>query len=137
MAEQQAEKKTEPTITGAKIALVGTISAALIGAATAITVALLQHTDSAPKTGTWSSPVSPWSSPNDSEVFSELSIQDGVHQVLSDDYKLEVSSVNCPSGQPVRVGSTFDCTASIDGQPRRVPITVETADGQYQVGEPQ
>ena len=57
--------------------------------------------------------------------------------MLSDDYKLNVSGVNCPSDEPVKVGSTFDCMASIDGQSRRVLITVETADGQYQVGEPQ
>lgn len=38
--------RPDPTITGAKIALVGTIAAAVIGAAATITVALLQRKDS-------------------------------------------------------------------------------------------
>ena len=54
-----------------------------------------------------------------------------------------VTNVVCPADQSVEQGTTFNCTATIDGASKTVPITVTGDDskdserGQYQVGLPQ
>ena len=53
------------------------------------------------------------------------------------------TNVVCPADQSVEQGTTFNCTATIDGASKTVPITVTGDDskdserGQYQVGLPQ
>jgi len=69
-------------------------------------------------------------------TFDNVAVQDGVKKVLTEDYKKNVTSVSCPAGQEVKAGSTFTCTANVDGQDRQVTITVKTDGGEYEVGEP-
>jgi hypothetical protein len=71
------------------------------------------------------------------KVFDNSTVQTGIQQILHDDYKLPVSSVTCTGTHPVKVGSTFSCTAVIGGQSKQVQVTVKTADGLYQVSQPQ
>jgi hypothetical protein len=70
-------------------------------------------------------------------TFDNTAVQNGVRQVLTEDYGLQnVSDVSCPAGQEVKTGATFTCRATIDGQQKNVPITVKTDDGEYEVGQP-
>ena len=61
----------------------------------------------------------------------------GMPGVLTNDYKLKASDVKCPDSQPVKAGSTFTCTVSVDGAQKNVQITVKSDDGHYEVGQPQ
>lgn len=70
------------------------------------------------------------------KVFDQSALQDGVTTILKNDYKLNVTAVSCPSGQDVSAGSTFTCTATIDGQPKQVQITVKDSSGTYEVAQP-
>ncbi len=81
-------------------------------------------------------------------VFDATEVAAGVEQILTgeppDGYGLNgVTTVVCPAGQPITKGTTFDCSAMIDGAVKSVPVTV-TGDendpaerGSYQVGIPQ
>lgn len=72
------------------------------------------------------------------KVFDETSMRKSVRSVLVDGYDIDaVQRVSCPPKQPVRAGTTFDCTAVIGGETKQVPITVENARGRYQVGYPE
>ena len=71
------------------------------------------------------------------KVFDATKVADGVRTVLTSDYKLEASNVQCPDNQPVTVGSTFTCTVIVDGAQKAVQITVKSADGHFEVGQPQ
>jgi hypothetical protein len=71
------------------------------------------------------------------KVFDDSLMQTGIQQILHDDYKLNVSGVSCNGVHDVKVGSQFSCTATIDGQPKQVQVTVKTADGLYEVAQPQ
>ena len=57
-------------------------------------------------------------------------------QILQNDYKVNVSTVTCPSGQDVKQGNTFNCQATIDGQTKTVQITVKDNSGNYEVAQP-
>jgi hypothetical protein len=71
-------------------------------------------------------------------TFDNSAVQNGVKDILTKEYKLEdVSTVTCPSGQEVKAGRTFTCTATVGGQQRSVNITVKTDAGEYEVGRPQ
>ena len=54
----------------------------------------------------------------------------------------DVSNVSCPADQSVVKGTTFDCTADIDGESKTVTITVtgdeknDAEKGNYTVGLP-
>ncbi|MGI9001687.1 MAG: DUF4333 domain-containing protein [Pseudonocardia sp.] len=70
-------------------------------------------------------------------IFDAEAMQQGVQQVLVDDYGLSnVTSVSC--GQNIRVdeGAAFACDAIVDGEPMTVPIRVTSGDGDYEVGRP-
>jgi hypothetical protein len=69
-------------------------------------------------------------------VLDTAAVQDGVRQVLSQDYGLEVQSVTCPDGTEVATDATFQCTAVIDGEEVAVPIRITSEDGNYEVGRP-
>ncbi len=69
-------------------------------------------------------------------VLDTAAVQDGVRQVLSQDYGLEVQSVTCPDGTEVATDVTFQCTAVIDGEEVAVPIRITSEDGNYEVGRP-
>jgi Domain of unknown function (DUF4333) len=70
-------------------------------------------------------------------VFDTQKVEQGVTGVLTDSYKLKVSNVSCPSNEPVKTGTTFTCTATVDGAQKSVQITVKSDDGHYEVGQPQ
>jgi uncharacterized protein DUF4333 len=69
-------------------------------------------------------------------VFDSAAVQQGVQKVLTDNYGLAVSSVTCGQNIKVDNGATFQCDATIDGEQKKVPITVTSAGGDYQVGRP-
>ncbi|MGH3518690.1 MAG: DUF4333 domain-containing protein [Haloechinothrix sp.] len=71
-------------------------------------------------------------------TFDEGAVQDAVHKVLTESYQIEdLGMVICPAHQRVKAGTTFDCTATIDGQEKRVPIRVTSEKGRYSVGYPE
>lgn len=70
------------------------------------------------------------------KVLDQTAVQDGVTNILKNDYKLNVTAVSCPANENVSVGNSFTCTATIDGQQKQVQVTVKTSDGQYQVAQP-
>jgi hypothetical protein len=69
-------------------------------------------------------------------VLDTAAVQNGVQQVLTQDYDLEVQSVTCPDGQQVVPDATFECTAVVDGDQVTVPVRITSADGNYEVGRP-
>lgn len=139
VAEQQADKKPEATITGAKIALVGTIVAAIIGATATITVALLQRKNSVPAPA-------PTATPGffPKKVLDESALEgdNGVKKVLIGSYGVpadQIQSVDCPAGQEVKAGNKFTCTVQLGGDnpgEKVVDITVRNDSGEYEVGTP-
>ncbi|MEV0246958.1 DUF4333 domain-containing protein [Nocardia sp. NPDC050712] len=67
-----------------------------------------------------------------------VAVQRGVTQVLSESYGLTaVRDVKCPAELPVVVGSSYECSARIDGVKKAVTVTVTDADGTYEVSRPQ
>ncbi|RKR86319.1 uncharacterized protein DUF4333 [Micromonospora pisi] len=71
------------------------------------------------------------------KVFDGAALQVGVTDVLRNSYQVEVGAVNCPAGQPVRVGTRFPCVVLVDGEQRTVTIVVTSDDGRFEVGRPQ
>lgn len=74
-------------------------------------------------------------------VFDQNAVQDGVRTVLTaqppNGYgQSSVGTVSCPAKQPVKAGTTFDCTAVVNGDRKTVTITVKDSDGNYEVGQP-
>ncbi len=47
-----------------------------------------------------------------------------------------VTAVTCPADQPVKTGTTFNCTATINGARKTVTLTVKDDKGKYEVGVP-
>ncbi|MGH3949385.1 MAG: DUF4333 domain-containing protein [Pseudonocardiaceae bacterium] len=71
-------------------------------------------------------------------IFDESAVQDDVYQVLTQSYQVEgLGVVMCPAHQRVKAGTEFECTATINGAEKKVPITVTSADGRYSVGYPE
>jgi nicotinamide mononucleotide (NMN) deamidase PncC len=68
------------------------------------------------------------------EEFDQQALQAGVTQVLTQDYGLGATGVSCPEGQKVEAGTTFTCSANVDGENVEVPVTVLDDQGTYQVG---
>jgi hypothetical protein len=69
-------------------------------------------------------------------VFDQVAVQQGVQKVLNDNYGVNAQSVTCPKDEKVTNGATFQCDATVDGATKKVPITVTSATGDYQVGRP-
>ncbi|MFD4636547.1 DUF4333 domain-containing protein [Lentzea sp. NPDC058436] len=75
--------------------------------------------------------------PRERHVFMTDAVEYGVGQVLTDEYKIsDVGRVTCPESQDVEPGRTFICAVAVGGVDRSVKITVKTADGEYEVGQP-
>ncbi|WP_134668497.1 MULTISPECIES: DUF4333 domain-containing protein [unclassified Amycolatopsis] len=71
------------------------------------------------------------------QVFNNNQMQTDVAKLLTDTYKIQgVSGVTCPAEQKVEDGAKFECTATINGKPQQVPITVKGNDGNYEVSPP-
>lgn len=72
-----------------------------------------------------------------SKTFDNVAVQNGVKKVLTQDFKIDqVGKVSCPSGKEVKAGSTFECTATIDGKEQKLKITVKNDEGRYEVPQP-
>ncbi|MBW0106812.1 DUF4333 domain-containing protein [Pseudonocardia sp. KRD-291] len=67
-------------------------------------------------------------------TLDKTALQNGVNQILSQDYRLQVGAVDCPDDVEVTTGTTFECQAIVDGEQLAVPGRVITDDGGYQVG---
>lgn len=70
-------------------------------------------------------------------VFDPAALQQGVARVLTQDYHLpDVGSITCAGDIAVTAGSSFQCDATVDGLPVKVPVTVTGDDGSYRVSRP-
>jgi hypothetical protein len=126
---------TSPHRSPGAATIVMSVSAAIVaGCAVVLTVFILSDRTEpgvpapVPLTGTVGSQV---------KVFDATKVEQGVTGVLINDYKLQASNVQCPDNEPVTVGSVFTCTVSVDGAQETVQITVKSADGHYEAGQPQ
>jgi hypothetical protein len=70
------------------------------------------------------------------KVFDATAVQQGVQKILSDNYQVTASAVTCPANVKVASGASFECQATVDGAQKKVPITVTSNSGDYQVGRP-
>ncbi|WP_433273262.1 DUF4333 domain-containing protein [Actinosynnema sp. CS-041913] len=71
------------------------------------------------------------------KIFDNVAVQTGIVQILKDDYKIsDVESATCTGENPVEPNRTFTCKVKIGGKDKDVKITVKTADGEYEVGQP-
>jgi hypothetical protein len=71
------------------------------------------------------------------KVFDNQAMQTDVSKILTQNYQIPgVGNVSCPAQQAVTDGNAFDCTVTVAGTPKRVPIKVLGADGRYEVGAP-
>lgn len=71
------------------------------------------------------------------KVFDHAAVQDAVHKVLTEYHQVkDLGVVVCPRKVLVEKGKKFNCTATIDGEKKKVPITVTTDEGKYEVGAP-
>lgn len=63
--------------------------------------------------------------------------QAGVEKVLTESYgATDVSDVQCPDGEEVKAGNSFECTLTVDGQFRTVTLTFTDDEGTYEVSRP-
>lgn len=71
------------------------------------------------------------------DTLDHSAVQDGVVKILREDFgEGDVQNAKCPEDQPVRTGTTFECTVSVAGQPRKVTVRVLNDQAQYEVGMP-
>lgn len=72
------------------------------------------------------------------DVLNQEAVEDGVATVLRESYgEYDVSQVQCPDGQEIVSGHTFDCTVNIAGKQKTVAIRVLNDEPEYEVGAPQ
>ncbi|MQA63891.1 MAG: DUF4333 domain-containing protein [Actinophytocola sp.] len=72
------------------------------------------------------------------QVFDHAAVQDAVYKLLTETYGLEdVGVVICPPDKPVEADTKFRCTARIDGDEKKVVITVTSDKGDYTVSYPE
>jgi hypothetical protein len=71
------------------------------------------------------------------DTLEQNSLQDGVSQVLKESYgEQDVKNVSCPSGQPIKAGTTFDCSAQVAGRPKQITVRVLNDSPEFEVGAP-
>lgn len=63
----------------------------------------------------------------------QTALQNGVTQVLTQDYGLDVGAVQCPDDVRATAGTQFRCQAVVDGEQVEVPGVVTSDEGDYQV----
>jgi hypothetical protein len=66
-------------------------------------------------------------------TLDKTALQNGVTQILTQNYGLQVGAVECPDDVAVEADTGFACQALIDGEPVTVPGKVTTDEGDYQV----
>nr|WP_281376389.1 DUF4333 domain-containing protein [Actinomycetospora corticicola] len=70
------------------------------------------------------------------DVLDRAAVERGVTEVVTRDWKRQVSGVSCPDDERVRPGTTFSCTGTVDGRPVSIPVDVVDGSGTYEVGQP-
>lgn len=71
------------------------------------------------------------------DVLDAQSVEDGVATVLRESYgEHDVSNVECPEGQRIVAGHTFECSVDIAGKQKAVQIRVLNDKPEYEVGAP-
>ncbi|WP_410639586.1 DUF4333 domain-containing protein [Amycolatopsis sp. lyj-346] len=71
------------------------------------------------------------------DVLDQQSLQDGVVKVLNENYgEPDVKNAQCPANEAAQNGTTFDCTVTIGGQPKKVTVRVLNDRPEYEVGAP-
>lgn len=71
------------------------------------------------------------------DSLDQKSVQDGVVRVLNEHYgEPDVKNAECPSGQPVENGTTFDCSIKLSGQQKKVTVRVLNTTPEFEVGAP-
>ncbi|MFC0110449.1 DUF4333 domain-containing protein [Kibdelosporangium aridum] len=71
------------------------------------------------------------------KVLDKNAVQQGVVKILDERYGDKATDVVCPADQEVKVGNTFECTLKVDGDDRKVTITVKSEDkAEYEVSQP-
>jgi hypothetical protein len=71
------------------------------------------------------------------DVLAQQSLQDGVVKVLNENYgEPDVKNAQCPANEAAKNGTTFDCTVTIGGQPKKVTVRVLNDRPEYEVGAP-
>lgn len=75
-------------------------------------------------------------------TFDSAKVATGIRKVLTDappaGYGITgVTDTSCPNDQPVKIGTTFLCHATIDNASKSIRITVEDDAGKYEVGLPE
>ncbi|MEU4253974.1 DUF4333 domain-containing protein [Amycolatopsis sp. NPDC026612] len=71
------------------------------------------------------------------DVLEQQSLQDGVVKVLNENYgEPDVKNAQCPANEAAQNGTTFDCTVTIGGRPKKVTVRVLNDRPEYEVGAP-
>lgn len=71
------------------------------------------------------------------DVLDQNAVAGGVQKILREDFgEGDAQNVNCPKNQPVQTGTTFECTATVAGQLKKVTVRVLNNQAQYEVGAP-
>lgn len=73
------------------------------------------------------------------KVFDNASLEEGVVQISKEKFGVEATNVSCPDDIKVENGATGECTATVNGEQKKVPITVTNADAdppEYRVDQP-
>lgn len=143
VAERQPNQKPVTNI-GAKIVL-GVLGLAVLAAAIAITVVLLQDDNSGSATAP-TAPVTPTTGAEvpAKKVFDKSALEGdrGIKKILIENYGMQadqIHRVDCPAGQAVEVGNMFACTVQIGDDTTKeklVDVKVIDDNGQYEVGPP-
>ena len=71
------------------------------------------------------------------DVLDQKSVQDGVRQVLREDFgEGDLRDASCPANEPVKTATTFECSVTVAGQPKKVTVRVLNEQAQVEVGAP-
>jgi hypothetical protein len=68
------------------------------------------------------------------KVFDNVAVESGIRSVLAPGHQID--NVSCPADRPVKAGTTFTCTATVDGQKKNIVITAKDDNGKYEVAQP-
>jgi hypothetical protein len=70
------------------------------------------------------------------DVLDRAAVERGVTDVVTRDWHRQITNVSCPDGERVRPGTSFVCSATVDGRPQQIPVDVVDDKGGYEVGQP-
>jgi len=71
------------------------------------------------------------------DVLDERAVGDGVQKVLREDFgEGDLRDISCPADRPAKTGTTFECSVTVAGQPKKITVRVLNEDAQYEVGAP-